>query len=409
MKHPVMRIWRDFRFPLLIAFAYLPVPFLMLANFAPQILPFVWLWPLSYVLLDALGTKIRGKWRILYGIAAIIALVVLTLFMAGIAQELRICLVPILYIAALIIGMPLSPAGRNELISPAWYITGVAVQLIAQAFLYSAQILDNPVLKPVTPWILLSFFLFVAIGLISLNQSNLSFAARGRQAASRAMQRKNLLMTLVFFAIALGITFIPNLVSSLSAFFLWLIHFIADLLRTKAIDVPVTGVQDPVGERPSFVEFEDAKRLPPVLNTIITVIGLIIVAVVLFFAIRYLIRKLIALAKRLKHLLTQYIHVASEDYVDIISDTREDNDRSERKPKKEKKLSFTEERRLTPTQQIRYRYSQLMRKHPEWDSGSTARENLNGTAASVYERVRYSQYTASEEDARSFAAETKKV
>ena len=64
---------------------------------------------------------------------------------------------------------------------------------------------------------------------------------------------------------------------------------------------------------------------------------------------------------------------------------------------------------MPPDQRIRDRYQRLMQKHPEWDSGSTARENLPESAAPLYERVRYSPYPVTEEDAQQFAAETKKV
>ena len=107
--------------------------------------------------------------------------------------------------------------------------------------------------------------------------------------------------------------------------------------------------------------------------------------------------------------LQKYMHAVSEDYIDVITDTRDEDDQNVSREKKQKKLSASEVRKLTPAGRVRYRYWQLMRKHPEWAKGSTARENLNVAAANVYERVRYSNYAVEEEDALKFAEETKKV
>lgn len=409
MKQSAMRLWRTFRFPLMVTFAYLPFPLIVLSYLVPSVLPFAWLWPLSYILLDALGTKIKGKWRALYCFGASIGILALTLLMAVIASDLRLFALPVLYIVLLMICFTLTPADRNEQINPAWYITGIAVHLIAQAVLASAKILNNSVLNTAKPWIFLSFFLFIAICLVSLNQRNLSIASQGRQATSRAMQRKNLLLTLGFFGITLVITMLPKVVSSVTSIFKAFFQFIWGLFQ-KDFEQTVDSGETVLILGNSVFEFDGEKpALSQWLNTVITIVGLLIVAVVLFFLIRFLIRKFIVFLKRITEVIQQYIHVVSEDYVDEITDTRENNDAARNKANKAKRMPAVDTRKLTPNQQIRYRYGQLMRKHPEWDSGSTARENLNHNAASVYERVRYSQYTANEEESRSFTAETKKV
>ena len=404
-----MRLWCTFRFPLMTVFAYLPYPLIVLSYLVPSVLPFVWIWPLAYVLLDALGTQVKSKWRVLYSFASIVILLALTLLVAMLVSDMRVFALPIPYIVILEIGFVLSPADRNEQISPAWYITGILVQLIAQAVLASANILNDPVLDAAKPWIFIGFFLFIAICLVSLNQRNLSIAAQGRQAAPRAMQRKNLLLTLGFFGITLIITLLPKVVSTVTAVFKAFFQFILGLFQWEPDPTVDQGDTIYIGGSAMFEIDGEKPTLTPWLNTLITIVGLLIVAVVLFFLIRFLIRKLIVFFRRFTRVLQQYIHVVSEDYVDEISDTREEDDRNKRRNKTSNKLTAAETRKLTPNQQIRYRYLQLMRKHPEWDSGSTARENLNQAAASVYERVRYSQYTADEEESRSFVTETKKV
>ena len=66
-------------------------------------------------------------------------------------------------------------------------------------------------------------------------------------------------------------------------------------------------------------------------------------------------------------------------------------------------------RAMTPAQRIRYRYQRLLYKHPNWDQGSTARENLPTVAAAVYEQARYSSHPVTQEDAALFVSKTKKV
>ena len=68
MREKWIRLWRDYRFPLMMAFGTLPVSLLIAAYYAPVVLPFLWAWPLGYVFLDALSTRIPGKWRIAYGL-----------------------------------------------------------------------------------------------------------------------------------------------------------------------------------------------------------------------------------------------------------------------------------------------------------------------------------------------------
>ena len=115
------------------------------------------------------------------------------------------------------------------------------------------------------------------------------------------------------------------------------------------------------------------------------------------------------LARILYKKMNRYLHAVSEDYVDEITDIREEDDRAAYRGKQQKKLSGKDMRNLPPDQRIRYRYWLLMRKHTRWLPGSTARENLNMAAASIYERVRYSDYSASEADDQRFAEETKAI
>lgn len=409
MKKQLTRLWRDFRFPLIIAFGTLPLPLVLTAHYAPALLALVWAWPLVYVLLDALSTKVRGKWRIAYCALELAAVGAMALFTAKHAADYLVMFVPVLYAVLLPWGLVLSGEDRNERINALWYAASIIVHIVGQLFLYSSKILENPALLPIEPWLLISFFLFAALSLITLNQANLIYATNGRQSASRIMQRKNLLLVLAFFAIAMLISFVPAIANALSEGFRWIFFAVLWLIGQLAGEEQQTG-QAPAGEAGEGSLFNTGEQhaMPQWLNILLTVIALILVATALICAVYFAVKKLIVFAKYLMRIAGKYLHAVSEDYVDEITDTRDDHDENDRREKK-RRTSILEERKLPPDQRIRYRYLRLMQKHPEWDSGSTARENLPESAAPLYERVRYSPYPVTEEDAQQFAAETKKV
>ena len=206
MREKWIRLWRDFRFPLMVAFGTMPVGLVLFSYYMPQLLPLVWAWPLGYLLLDALSTRIPGKWRIAYGFFEAALLVCSGWYVSRFTENRQVLILPGMYCVALLWGLALTAEDRNDRIGPLWYVLGIAVHLFAQLMQYSARILENPALDPVRPWNAVSFFAFAILCLITLNQANLKFSTGGRQNASRIMQRKNLLMVLGFFAIALLIS-----------------------------------------------------------------------------------------------------------------------------------------------------------------------------------------------------------
>lgn len=408
MKKHMTRLWRDFRFPLIAAFGTLPVPLILTAYYAPALLPMVWAWPLAYVLLDALSTKVRGKWRIAYAACELLLAVAAGWLLSKVCIDMLALFIPVMYGVLLLWGLILAAGDRNETISPLWYVIGVIIHILGQLFLYSSKVLENPALKPVEPWLLISFFLFAALGLISMNQANLSFATSGRQRASRIMQRKNLLLVLAFFGIALLICSVPAIVNAVSEFFRWLILGILWLLSKLDREQEVETIGTAPTVETGVIDTGGSSGMPDWLSMILMVIALILVAAVLVYALYWFGKKLVIFAKYLMRVMGEYLHAVSEDYVDEITDTRDDDDQNLRRTKK-RRVSAAEERKLPPDQRIRYRYLRLMLKHPEWDSGSTARENLSPEAAPIYEKVRYSPHPVTEEDAQQFAADTKRM
>ena len=413
MKQTMLHLWQRCRNPLMITLGFLPIPLLVTAHYVPEFLPFVWIWPLSYFLLDILGTFIRGKIRIVYTLSLFVIVLGITALMGIPPKSVWVCLLPILYLVLLLIEMPLSAEERSEQSHLTKYeIVGVVVHLIGQFLLAYARAAENPALEPVAPWFLISFFPFIILGFVILNDANLSFISRGRLSVSKAMKRKNLLLTLAVVVVSTAVALIPGVISALRTLIQWIPRIILWLLSLwEKLFLPLTEepAENSDSEALESLPAPEENQLPPWLETVISVLIFVIVCAALLYAVYFLVKKLMILFRFLGKRLQKYMNAVSEDYVDVITDTRDDNGQASGRTKKSKNLSAADIRKLTPAQKIRYRYRHLMRKHPEWAKGSTARETLNFSAANMYERVRYGSYCAVDEDAQKFIEETKKV
>ena len=105
MREKWIRLWRDFRFPLIMAFGTMPVPLLLFAYYAPMLLPRLWAYPLVYVLLDAVSTRIPGKWRIVYGLLDVLIMAAAGFWGGTVAGDWRVLVVPGLYCILLLWGL----------------------------------------------------------------------------------------------------------------------------------------------------------------------------------------------------------------------------------------------------------------------------------------------------------------
>ena len=412
MKQGLMNLLRRGQNPLLVALGFLPVPLLVTAYVVPEFLPYVWVWPLAYILLDVLGTQIRGKWRILYVLAQLAIIAGITLLMGIPPKDISVYLLAVMYLVLLLIELPFSGDDRASHMHLLKYVVvGVLAHLVAQFLISYNRRYGNLALEPVASWLTGIFFLFIVMGLLMLNGANLTFLSRGRQSVSKAMKRKNALLTLAVLAIAVLIALVPGVVSGLQAFFRWLPNAVRTLLSHINLDWfkgKNTGGGADLSELDSVAP-QEVHSTPQWLEKVLSVFVIILACAAILYGIYFLVRKLMVFIRFLSEKLQKYMHAVSEDYIDVITDTRDEDDQNVTREKKQKKLSASEVRKLTPAGRVRYRYWLLMRKHPEWAKGSTARENLNAAAANVYERVRYSNYAVEEEDALKFAEETKKV
>ncbi len=408
MQSVLRYIWQRLGFPLMVTLAFVPVPMMAFAYFAPALLPVVWVWPTAYLLMDVASTVIPGKWRIAYGVGELSVMGAMAAWMFVRTGHIQVFVVLAMYAVLTIVGLALSAEdrlGQNVLIG--YLVAGVVIHFITQLLLRNANVAQNPVLELLGIWLLTSFFLFVGLGLVMLNYANLLAISRGRLRASQAMQRKNTLVTLALMGIALGVSLIPAVLAAISKLFQWIFALIRWLFNLWGRMEPVPLEPGESSEQNSFGTGKTETALSWI-EMLIKILVLLLIAAALVTLLYLLTKKIISFLRILRKKMQQYLYAASQDYVDEITDTRKDDNHIESRQRK-KKISAMELRKLPPDQRIRHRYRQLMQKHPQWAAGSTARENLNDTAASIYERVRYSEYSADEEIARCFAEETKKV
>lgn len=404
---------RKCQFPLMLAFGSMPIVLILLAMVAPLLLIYGWIFSGVYVILTVVSLLIRGKWRLLYGVAAFLVIIALGVLLMAWAHSYFLLIVPGLYGVLLLSSLRMAGWSWEQEIHGFWYWAGIVVHIGAQMALILTRMMKNPILEPAAIGMTVSFFAFAVLAALSMNRSCLTSAAMGRQNISMSMRRKNILLVLGFLALALLIALIPSVTSVIKDVFTWLFLLIAWLINS--LPQPGRTTEGSIAAETSepvqiVAENTESSQLSQILNIIFYVLALVVTVVVLAFAVHYLVKKLWVLLRLLWSRVNRYLSAVSEDYEDEITDTRDSVDKERlRSCRGIRRISMADERNLPPDQRIRRRYQRLMKKHPEWTAGSTARENLPVGAASLYERARYSQHPLTDEDAGEFSAGVKRV
>ena len=409
MMQKWITLWQHSRYPLQVAFATLPVTLILQAQFGAKLLFLVWLLPLCFVVLDLLGQKVTGKLHLPFAIGAALVQLLWGLFFHLQTGSPFLWIAPVMYCILTLWGMAWDAEDRTTNL---WFTVGLVLHIGAQLYRRTRVVANDPVLDPVSGWILAAFFLFALISFLSMNQTGLKLASSGRQSVPKAMQRKNLVMTLVFFAIAFIIALIPAATQAVSLLFSWIgrfLQWLSSLIPERQQTQVSESVPVQENDMMEILGLENSPGMPPWIQTVIYGLLIAVAAAVVILVLYVLIRKLLSLLRRILANLKRYMHAVSEDYVDEITSTYSAPEDEQESRRKQRKLSVSEEHKLPPAERIRFRYRRLRQKHPQWQSGSTARETLPESAAVLYERARYSSHPVTEEDAQRFTAQTKKV
>ena len=405
MKLSLKEFLQKCQFPLLLVFATAPVCLFLYGHLAPELLHLCWVTPAVYVVFIILSFLIPGKIRLFYGIIATILLAFSGLLPLMTVRNFFLLIVPIFYCLLFLWSLPMASWSSEETLPEFCYWGGVLFHLVFQLFKFLIVTLLSDSLEATSGMQLICFFAFAGLAMISLTRGNLASAANGRRAPA-SMQRKNLVLILIFFTVALIISLMPTIMEAIRNFINWLLDLLRKALTPTGDSVEISPVapMQPTMDGEMMAGTAESGLLSKILNIVFLVLGYAVILVSAFYAVRFLIKLLRKLIRRFLSGMSDYAANVSEDYIDEITDTR-----IALPKKKRNRVSAADERAMTPAQRIRYRYQRLLYKHPNWDQGSTARENLPTEAAAVYEQARYSSHPVSQEDAALFISKTKRV
>lgn len=407
----VKELWRKIQLLLIIACGTYPIVMVLLNNLAPDLMRWGWIFSAAYVILSAAAVCVKGRLRMSAGIGLSAAFVILSALLSGPQNRLGAIATAAVCSGLLMWSLRMGGWSGKEEIPVFWVAIGMACHLLGQLLLRADRVAGGQGIEHHSGTFLAALFGFSLLTMLSMNRKNLTAASGKRQSVPDSMRRRNSLLTMVLFVLAVLASLLPSAFSGLSD---WMGNAIAWLVRTIAAlipDAPIKANQQM--DTPSTLPLDGIGQggggamLNPVAEQIATFVGaLISIAFVVF-----LLWKLYTLVReKLRELVTsleKYASSVSEDYVDEITDTREDGTVEKvRRGRRGPKLSAREERNLPPGERIRYRYRRILEKHPEWEPGSTAREKLPWELARVYERARYSGDVMTEEEAAVFTGGT---
>lgn len=416
MKWNVTDFPRKCQIPLLFASALLPVALLLGVRDMPET-PFLGCaWFAFYVVWALLCLILPGKIRIPAGVLGCAAMIAAGVKWLPLSQSLFTIVIPLLTVVLTAITLPVGGWDREEEIHPLLGGIGLAVHVAAQLFLIVADRKGELTYKPIEPALTACFILFALLALLTLSRNSMRTAAAMGKSAPKSMKQRNTVLAVVLLIVTVVISVLPAVAEAIKRFastvMIFVMRIVGWLMALLAPETTSTG-GSPTGDSGfGGLPMDDTapSLLSQIIEKVVMVISLIAVGVLLCIALYILGKKLWKLLKILWKRFSEYAATTSEDYEDEISDTRDDDDRKSTLrrifERRVNPLKGIDERKLAPAARIRFYYLRTWLKHPDWDAGRTARENLPESAANLYERARYSRHEVSEADAEAFARHT---
>lgn len=391
--------------PLLISFGLLPAAMLPVMMMQPVALSGLAGMPAAFTALTLVCGKIPGRFRLFGGLLSVGILAVLARLILPLTETPALWLIPVVFGGVFLWNLQWS--GSRQEIPVAVSLLGVIAYGAAQMYLFLAQRREESWTGMAATLLMTGFLVFAAAAVLTFNRNSLENAAHHRGGTPRSMGWMNRALTLLLLAAGVVIAAIPaigRIVAAAWQSLLRLIMQLAALLMSLwpeetvsaggGLGVGAAGLMMGEAGEPGWLAQMIEKVLAG-LALLVTLAGLIFLSIRLF----RLIRRLIAyLWQRLNRMAA----AIGEDYEDEITDTRDDAERSRSRERWSKLPFWRDERRMTPSQRVRYRYGRQRARHPEWRGAATARETLPREAAEIYERVRYGGQEATLEEAEAF-------
>lgn len=406
-----MKIWlKKALSVVMLALAGLPVALLLGVNgFADQMSK-CGVFAGLYLASALLCISVKGKWRLPVGIAfAALILAAGWTLLPWQNGKWWLFILPVGYVILLFYSLPIGGWTSERELPFAVSFTGGGVFAAAQIL----QMIPSGVYARIQVPLLISFLAYAILWMFSLNRQSLQAASARGQGASENMKSKNRLFTIGMMALILVVSAIPAIGRALAWLWQKCLYVIGRIAAFLASLLPETTTGGETGGGLSDMGMMEAASEPSafavLMEKIFMVLALIGLALAVFAGMRIVWKKLRVLARKLWTLLNRYALAASEDYVDEVADTRETGETASkgRRSLFDNWLHQVNEEKLTPVERVRYRYRRLLRRHQEWQPGSTARENMPTDAAVIYERARYSGADITPQEAETFAHQAK--
>ncbi|MGN0779201.1 MAG: hypothetical protein ACI4MJ_08655 [Aristaeellaceae bacterium] len=405
---------RKGQFPVLLGCGVLPLLTMLLMVFVPEKPWLAAVFAGAFALLGEVCLLVPGKARLLAGLVSCAGMIGLGVVLLPMGFAL---LVPVCCCGLLLACLPMGGWPRERELQPFWYVAGVVLHLMAQVMVNVARAGGkNAGYLQAAPMLLVSFILFAALSMLSINRSSMDTASMGRQRIPASMRRMNRLLTAGLLGATLLISALPAVIRAVERAWDVLMQLLVRLMAWLMSLLPATETQGRGAIDPGDMSsLGDAAAEPSLLAVILEKIFFALAAmagmVLTFFALRFLYKQLRKLARHVLALMRRYAAASSEDYDDEITDTREEGQRERSKPLQalRRRFALGDDRSLPPAERIRRRYAWVRLRHADWEDSRTARESLPEDAAQLYERARYSEHPVTEQDADTFTKGTRSV
>ena len=412
MKRGTLDLLRITQFPLIIACGMLPVPMILFGYLAPNLLAYAWVLPLAYLVLTVISFFVPGKLRAVYGILTGTGMILPWIFFAK-GQSLIVALLAALVFASLLFwstrigGWP-----SDQELHSAWLGACIGFQFLGQAVFYLDGLTEAATLSSQVVWFVISFLIMAILIILSLNRNALNAITKKRPQMAVMIRKKNVFLVVVLFGIAIVFSLVPSMAGGMIGFFAWLLRTYTAIFHTDSELPPETTVPEmkPGQQVPDFGIELNVGLHTDILNVVFMVVAAVVLVVAIPVLLYFIGKNVYSTVKKLWKKLITDVANNLDDYEDEVTDTRNSviDDRAENTRAKRRSFLYND-RGMGAQERVRYRYKYLLGRHPEWQKGSTARENLPEETAVIYERARYSPHPISAEEAERFKTETKKM
>ena len=399
--------------PAMLYLTMLPLLLLPVCQYAPDMLPAAAAFFAASAALFSLCSALPGRLRRVFAVLFTAALCAAGAACLPLSSRPALIALPVFCAAVMLLALPLAGRALADT-PPVFYFAGIFTHMFGYAIIRLSDGALRLQLNALQPALTAAFAAYLLLLLLALNRISLENATMARCALPASMRKANTLLTLCFLALAVCIAAIPLAVRLLLACrdMLFAALRTAYLLIDRLLpDAPAVGGAGGPMMMPFGMPAEEYAQ-PSALALLLERLMIALTYLVLILGTLLLIRLIARLALRAIRIaaarLARYSAAISGDYTDEITDTRDEEGRSETYAVRIKKRFAPSAMPDEPGARIRWRYARLLARR-SWAESSTARENLPPDAAAIYERARYSNLPVEKADAEQFDVRTRKL